>query len=99
MDTFFTKKELAKRWKCSESAINTMVADGKLKPARRVPGIKFPASQVLRVEEAEPAEISKVKIKQLTTEVTRLTEENNELKETLRRIWCPIMEYMKEVKI
>ena len=99
MDTFFTKKELAKRWKCSESAINTMVADGKLKPARRVPGIKFPASQVLRVEEAEPAEISKVKIKQLATEVTRLTEENNELKETLRRIWCPIMEYMKEVKI
>lgn len=99
MDTFFTKKELAKRWKCSESAINTMVADGKLKPSRRVPGIKFPVSQILRIEEAEPAEISKVKIKQLTTEVTRLTEENNELKKTLRRIWSPLMEYMKEVKI
>lgn len=99
MDTFFTKKELAKRWKCSESAINTMVADGKLKPARRVPGIKFPASQVMRVEEAEPAEISKVKIKQLATEITRLTAENNELKKTLRKIWSPLMEYMKEVKI
>lgn len=99
MDTFFTKKELAKRWKCSESAINTMVADGKLKPSRRVPGIKFPASQILRIEEAEPAEISKVKIKQLTTEITRLTAENNELKKTLRALWTPLVAYMKEVKI
>lgn len=99
MDTFFTKKELAKRWKCSESAINTMVADGKLKPSRRVPGIKFPASQILRIEEAEPVEISKVKIKQLTTEITKLTAENDELKKTLRKIWSPLMEYMKEVKI
>lgn len=99
MDTFFTKKELAKRWKCSESAINSMIADGKLKPSRKVPGIKFPASQILRIEEAEPVEISKVKIKQLATEITRLTEENNELKKTLRKIWSPLMEYMKEVKI
>lgn len=99
MDTFFTKKELAKRWKCSESAINTMVADGKLKPSRKIPGIKFPVSQILKLEEAEPAEISKVKIKQLATEITRLVAENNELKKTLRKIWSPLMEYMKEMKI
>lgn len=99
MDIFFTKKELSERWKCSESAINQMISDGKLKPSRKVPGIKFPATQILRIEEAEPAEISKVKIKQLTTEVTRLTEENNELKKTLRALWTPLVAYMKEVKI
>lgn len=99
MDMFFTKKELAQRWKCSESAINQMISDGKLKPSRRVPGIKFPASQVLRVEGAGQEEASLLEQKRLHAEVKRLTAENNELKKTLRRIWAPLMEYMKEVKI
>ena len=99
MDTFFTKKELSQRWKCSESAINQMISDGKLKPSRRVPGIKFPASQILKLEEAGPEEISLIEQKRLHAEVKRLTAENNELKKTLRRIWSPLMEYMKEVKI
>lgn len=99
MDSFLTKKEIAERWKCSESAINQMIAEGKLKPSRKIPGIKFPASQILRIEEAEPVEISRVKIKQLTTEITKLTAENDELKKTLRKIWSPLMEYMKEMKI
>lgn len=99
MDTFFTKKEIAQRWKCSESAINQMISDGKLKPSRRVPGIKFPASQILKLEEAGPEEISLIEQKRLHAEVKRLTAENNELKKTLRKIWSPLMEYMKEVKI
>lgn len=99
MDTFFTKKELAQRWKCSESAINQMISYGKLKPSRRVPGIKFPASQILKLEEAGPEEASRIEQKRLHAEVKRLTAENNELKKTLRRIWSPLVEYMKEVKI
>lgn len=99
MDSFFTKKELSERWKCSESAINQMISDGKLKPSRKVPGIKFPVTQILRIEEAEPEETSRFKIKQLTAEVTRLTAENNELRKTLRALWAPLVEYMKEVKI
>ena len=99
MDSFLTKKEISERWKCSESAINQMIAEGKLKPSRKIPGIKFPASQILKLEEAGQEEASLLEQKRLHAEVKRLTEENNELKKTLRRIWCPIMEYMKEVKI
>ena len=28
MDSFLTKKEISERWKCSESAINQMIAEG-----------------------------------------------------------------------
>lgn len=97
MDTFFTKKELAKRWKCSESAINTMVADGKLKPARKLPGVKFSASQVLKMEGANPEAMSQVERKQLTAEISRLKAENLALRKTLQNVWIPLMDYMKEV--
>lgn len=99
MDSFLTKKEISERWKCSESAINQMIAEGKLKPSKKIPGVKFPASQILKLEEAGQEEASLLEQKRLHTEVKRLTAENNELKKILRRIWCPIMEYMKEVKI
>lgn len=99
MDSFLTKKEISERWKCSESAINQMIAEGKLKPSRKIPGIKFPASQILKLEEAGQEEASLLEQKRLHAEVKRLTAENNELKKTLRRIWSPLMEYMKEVKI
>lgn len=99
MDSFLTKKEISERWKCSESAINQMIAEGKLKPSRKIPGIKFPASQILKLEETGQEEASLLEQKRLHAEVKRLTAENNELKKTLRRIWSPLMEYMKEVKI
>ena len=99
MDSFLTKKEISERWKCSESAINQMIAEGKLRPSRKIPGIKFPASQILKLEGAGQEEASLLEQKRLHAEVKRLTAENNELKKTLRKIWCPIMEYMKEVKI
>lgn len=99
MDFFLTKKEISERWKCSESAINQMIAEGKLKPSRKIPGIKFPASQILKLEEAGAEEASLLEQKRLHAEVKRLTTENDELKKTLRRIWSPLMEYMKEVKI
>lgn len=99
MDSFLTKKEISERWKCSESAINQMIAEGKLKPSKKIPGVKFSASQILKLEEAGQEEASLLEQKRLHAEVKRLTAENNELKKILRRIWCPIMEYMKEVKI
>lgn len=99
MDAFFTKQEIAERWKCSASAVNQMIAEGKLKPSRKIPGIKFPASQILKLEEAGPEEVSLIEQKRLHAEVKRLTAENNELKKTLRKIWSPLVEYMKEVKI
>lgn len=99
MDSFLTKKEISERWKCSESAINQMIAKGKLKPSRKIPGIKFPVSQILKLEEAGPEEVSLIEQKRLHSELKRLTAENNELKKTLRKIWSPLMEYMKEVKI
>lgn len=99
MDSFLTKKEISERWKCSESAINQMIVEGKLKPSRKIPGVKFPASQILKLEEAGQEEASLFEQKRLHAEVKRLTAENNELKKILRRIWGPIMEYMKEVKI
>lgn len=99
MDSFLTKKEISERWKCSESAINQMIVEGKLKPSRKIPGVKFPVSQILKLEEAGQEEASLLEQKRLHAEVKRLTVENNELKKILRRIWCPIMEYMKEVKI
>ena len=99
MDSFLTKKEISERWKCSESAINQMIAKGKLKPSRKIPGIKFPVSQILKLEEAGPEEVSLIEQKRLHAELKRLTAENNELKKTLRKIWSPLMEYMKEVKI
>lgn len=99
MDSFLTKKEISERWKCSESAVNQMIAEGKLKPSRKIPGVKFPASQILKLEEAGQEEASLLEQKRLHAEVKRLIAENNELKKILRRIWCPIMEYMKEVKI
>lgn len=99
MDSFLTKKEISERWKCSESAVNQMISEGKLKPSRKIPGVKFPASQILKLEEAGQEEASLLEQKRLHAEVKRLTAENNELKKTLRRIWSPLMEYMKEVKI
>lgn len=99
MDSFLTKKEISERWKCSESAINQMIAEGKLKPSKKIPGVKFSASQILKLEEAGQEEASLLEQKRLHAEVKRLTAENNELKKTLRRIWSPLMEYMKEVKI
>ena len=97
MDTFFTKKELAKRWKCSESAINSMVTDGKLKPSRKIPGVKFSASQVLKIEESSPEEMSKLERKQLTAEISRLKAENLALRKTLQNVWIPLVDYMKDV--
>lgn len=99
MDSFLTKKEISERWKCSESAINQMITEGKLKPSKKIPGVKFSASQILKLEEAGQEEASLLEQKRLHAEVKRLTAENNELKKTLRRIWSPLMEYMKEVKI
>lgn len=95
MDTFFTKKELAKRWKCSESAINTMVADGKLKPSRKIPGVKFSASQVLKIEESGSEEMTKVERKKLTAEIEKLKVENSTLRKTLQSVWIPLIDYMK----
>lgn len=97
MDAFFTKKELADRWKCSASAVNQMIADGKLKPSRKLPGIKFSASQILSIEEASPAEMSAIERKKMTAEISRLKQENEALKKTLRTIWAPLIEYMKGV--
>lgn len=99
MDSFLTKKEISERWKCSESAINQMIAEGKLKPSKKIPGVKFSASQILKLEEAGQEEASLLEQKRLHAEVKRLTAENNELKKTLSRIWFPLMEYIKEVKI
>lgn len=95
MDTFFTKKELAKRWKCSESAISSMVTDGKLKPSRKIPGVKFSASQVLRIEESGSEEMSKIERKQLTAEIEKLKAENSTLRKTLQNVWVPLVDYMK----
>lgn len=97
MDMFFTKKELAERWKCSESAINSMIADGKLKPSRKLPGIKFSASQVLKIEEANPEAMSQIERKKLTAEISKLKAENLALRKTLRNIWIPLVDYMKVV--
>lgn len=94
---FFTKKELAERWKCSESAINSMIADGKLKPSRKLPGIKFSASQVLKIEEANPETMSQIECKKLTAEISKLKAENLALKKTLQNIWIPLVDYMKGV--
>lgn len=95
MDTFFTKKELAKRWKCSESAINAMVTDGKLKPSRKIPGVKFSASQVLKIEESGSEEMTKVERKKLTAEIEKLKVENSTLRKTLQSVWIPLIDYMK----
>lgn len=97
MDAFFTKDELAKRWKCSLQTISNMMNDGKLKPSRRLPGVKIPATQVLRVEEAEPIEYTKLEIRRMKQENEKLERENKKLKQTLRDALNPLIDYMKEV--
>lgn len=97
MDAFFTKKELAERWKCSESAINQMIADGKLKPSKKLPGVRIPASQILRMEEATSSEMSRIEARKLMKRITELEAENKMLRNTMHRIWMPLVDFMKGV--
>lgn len=97
MDEFFTKKELAKRWKCSESSINQMICDGTLKPSRKLPGVRFSANQILKIEEASPEELSLIEQRKLKSYIAELEKENSALKATLHKVWSPLVDFMKEV--
>ena len=80
---FFTKKELAERWKCSTTAVDDMVKSGVLTPCRNLPGWKARASDVYRLEETKLDPMSPLERTRLEREIRRLTEENNRLKSSM----------------
>ena len=50
METVFTTKELAERWKCHENAIRQKEFDGLLHRLKNLPGVKYSAKEVLQLE-------------------------------------------------
>lgn len=54
MDTVYTTKELAARWKCHENAIRQKEYDGLLHRLSNLPGVKYSAKEVLELEALPP---------------------------------------------
>lgn len=50
MDTVFTTKELAARWKCHENAIRAKEDAGLLHRLVNLPGVKYSAEEVVQLE-------------------------------------------------
>lgn len=97
MEFVLTKKELAERWKCSESAINLMISDGTLTPARKIPGVKFPVQQVMELEGVTASPLSPIERKRLLKKISDLERDNNYLRRTLNDIWVNIADYAKSI--
>lgn len=54
LDTVFTVKELALRWKCHENAVRQKEYDGLLHRLTNLPGVKYSAKEVLQLEALPP---------------------------------------------
>lgn len=92
-DAVLTKAELAKRWKCSESAINTMQADGLLSPSRKLPGWRISFSQVLKLEETDIETLGPIERRRLQIEIENKDKEIVKLKEAIRQLITPALLY------
>jgi hypothetical protein len=94
MDAVLTKEELAKRWKCSESAINKLVMNGIITPARHLPGWKVSMSQVLELEGTTLDPMSPIQKRRLEKTIRDQQARINQLEAILSEMCGPVIRYL-----
>lgn len=86
MDDLVTRKELAKRWKCSEDAIIKTEAAGYLPSCPHVPGVKYRMADVYRCEGGVPCDpLSPLERKRLLDQLKEKDEAIRVLKEKIQK--------------
>lgn len=98
MDAFFTKDELAQRWKCTTRAIDEKVKAGIIKPSKKIPGWKVPVEQVLKAEESEFNPLSPFERRRMEKEIQNQKSEIDYLKGLVNKLTATSLEVMADIK-
>jgi len=87
MDTVFTTKELAARWKCHENTIRVMEEEGKLHRLN-IPGVRYSAEEVQQLEclGRDAKGMTAWERRQLEQKISSLEKQVRELRERLTQV-------------
>ena len=83
--TLYSVQDLAERWGISQASVRNMELDGKLHRVPDIPGIRFTAMEVTRLESigVEAEAMSAWERRRLQDEIKELREENENLRQRL----------------